>query len=646
MISKKQKQRGFTFVEVLVALVIIAVGVAGLVSLQRMFIQSSTRAAERTAAMELAQEKLEELRFVEYADLATGSDTATREGKSFSMDWTIADRYWSAGGWVPSSDPSAPDPLPPEPDIKSVTVSVSWTERAGDTESLDMEAWFSKIESRDGGLVVTQPNPRQQPSVTYNPGAAPEVIAVRLTEDDAAAAYQVKETTKPTPEVMRRGNKLQVNFNTVTYDQATQTQRIEDFVTVNCSCQFVGVGSTGKTPARLILEGDYLVLDPNGSQTTQKMVGMPADTNQPELCDLCCRDHHDSQEMVQTGNVYREERAFARLPSGDHRHFTNVNGSLVQAGLDDVYEESCRMRRVDGYYVTYPDWNIEALTVMSSDYLVNAATSSVYVDYIRSVVKALMLGQTPPSPPSDRDVEVIPGAYQMIARAIYLDPMTSAHRNSIITAIEAGESDWIAKVPFYEVNLTLLGDWTSSNPAVATVDNEEIQTIVDPENNYYGAYSRGLVITESGGTTAVNVSAGSGNSSILDSDPIHPLEIEDGRLESELYVTVVAEDSDNVDLYAITGTINCTAYQNNKGWQDCKNPDINGISITTSNNNVSCEINKLGNNATYSCPGIRAGTSLSVTFLHSSGNAVYTPTSFSVSSISEDVRQDTVLEIN
>jgi prepilin-type N-terminal cleavage/methylation domain-containing protein len=645
MISNRSKNRGFTFVEVLVALVIIAVGVAGLVSLQRMFIQSSTRAAERTAAMELAQEKIEELRFIEYANLATGTDTVDREGKTFSLDWTVADRYWSAGGWVTAADPNAPDPLPPEADTKLVTVSVAWTERAGDAESLDMEAWFSKIESRDGGLVVTQPNPRQQPSVTYNPGAAPEVIAVRLTEDDNAAAYQVKETTKPTPEVMRRGDKLQVSFDTVTYNEATQTQRIEDFVTVNCSCQMVGTAETGKTPARLILEGDYLVLDPNGSQTTRKTIGQVADQDQPELCDICCRDHHDSNEMANAGNVYRPESSFFRiLNGGNHRHFRNVNGILYPAGNGDLYDESCRLRRVDGYYVLYPDWQLESLTVMSSDYLVNAATSGAYVDYVREAVKAAVLGQALPAAPDDRDVEVVPGAYQMIARAIYLDDMTQSHETTVIDAIQNGDEDWISKVPFYEVNLTLLADWESSNPSVATVDNEDIETIVDPENNYYGVYSRGLVITESGGTTTINTSAREGNASILDSQPTHPNE--SGQFQSELDVTVVASDNDDVALYAITGDINCTAYSKNKGWQDCKNPDLNGISITTSNNNVVCNVNRLGNNATYSCDGIRAGTSLSVTFLHSSGTATYTPPSFTVSAISADVRQDTLLEIN
>lgn len=650
MISNRQNNRGFTFVEVLVALVIIAVGVAGLVSLQRMFIQSSTRGAERTAAMELAQEKIEELRFIEYANLAAGTETATREGKSFSMNWSIAERYWSAGGWVPASDPAAPDPLPPEPDIKAVTVTVAWTERAGDTESLDMEAWFSKIESRDGGLVVTQPNPRQQPSVTYTPGAAPEVIAVRLTEDGSATQYQVKETTKPTPQVAKRGNRLQVNFDTVTYDEATQTQRIEDFVTVDCSCQFVGVGETGLTPARLILEGDYLVLDPNGSQPTQKMVGAPATTDQPELCTLCCRDHHDSNEMASTGNVYRNESALLRLPSGDHRHFTNVNGYLQQADLNDVYEESCRLRRVDGYYVVYPDWDLKAITAMSSQYLVNAATSGGYTDYVRNVIKALVLGQTLPSPPSDRDIEVVPGAYQLIGRAIYLDRMTDAHKSTVVTAIQNGEADWLTKVPFYEVNLTLLGDWSSANDAVATVTNEPIETIVDPENNYYGTYSRGRLQTVSGGSTTVDITVGAGNASILNSSAVHTADV-GVSFSSDLGVTVVAQDTDETQLYSITGEINCLYYKvtgNTAEWEACKSNDFKDLSISSSDLNVTCEFQTIGNTSTasYSCPGIRAGTSLTISFGYAGGNATFDVPSFQVQSISQNVVQDVELRIN
>lgn len=540
--------------------------------------------------------------------------------------------------------------MPSEPDAKAIAVTVSWIERAGDNESLTLEAWFNNVEGRDGGLVVTQPNPRQKPSVTYNPGAAPEVIAVRLTDDANAEQYQVKETTKPTPQVERRGDRLQVTFNTVTYDEATQTQRIEDFVTVSCACSFVGVGDTGRTPARLILEGGYLVLDPNGSQPTTKMVGTPADSNQPELCSLCCRDHHDSTEMYQSGNVYREESAFARLPSGDHRHFTNVNGSLVQAGLGDVYEESCRMRRVDGYYVTYPDWDIKAVSAMSSQYLVNLATNANYTDYVRSVVRALVLGQALPAEPADRDIEVVPGAYQLIGRAIYLDKMTSSHLSAVQTAIQNGESNWLAKVPFYEVNLTLLGEWSSSNPGVATVTSEPIETIVDPENNYYGTYSRGRLQTVSGGTTLVDINVGGGNASILGNGAVHANDV-GVNYSSALNATVVAQDTDNVELYSITGEINCL-YNKVTGqtstWEACKSNDFRDVVVNSSEPNVTCTLSTIGNTNTtgYSCDGIRAGTSLTISFGSTTPNTTFDPSSFTVQAISSNVTQNTQMRIN
>lgn len=626
MISKSSL-RGFTFVEVLVALVIIAVGVAGLVSLQRLFLQSSTRATERTAAMEIAQAKLEELRFTEYASLSAGTDSEVRAGKTYSLSWDVTSQYLVGAGWVPAGSPSEPDPLPPEPHAKSVAMSVSWTERAGDAESLALSAWYSSIEGRDGGLVVTQPGARWTPRVTYNPGAAPEVIAVRLTDDANAQAYQVKETTKPAPLVQQEGDKLQVTFNTVTYDEASKTQRIEDFATVNCTCAFKDVGDEGLTPARLTLQQGKLMLDPYGSQPERKMVGV-AIAGQPELCDLCCRDHHDSDEMVAAGNVYRTESG-ERLPSGDHRHFKNVNGQLVQARLGDEYEESCRMRRVDGYYVTYPDWELEAVSIMNSDYLVNSATIVNYTKYVRDVVYSKIMGTAMPAEPEGRDDEYIPGAYQLIARGIYLDRMTPDHLEAVRTAIESNEPDWLAKVPFYEVNLTLLGNWTSSLPTVAEVTSDEIKTIFKPEENYYGYYSRGRLQALSGGTTTIDFDVNGGNASVLGSSVIH-LDEEGEHYASQKYATVVASDDQDVTLYSVTGEINCQYYKsqgNSPGYEQCKSNDFSGLVINISDLNAECTYTdgKQKETPSYSCSGIRAGSSPMITFSHPNQREPFSP---------------------
>ncbi|WP_164742370.1 prepilin-type N-terminal cleavage/methylation domain-containing protein [Pseudidiomarina mangrovi] len=648
MISKltvppQRQQRGFTFVELLVALVIIAVGVAGLVALQRTFIQSSSRAAERTAALEIAQQRLETLRFTPYADITGGSETLSRDGKDYSMTWTVAPFYYN-GSWLTTGAAGLPDPLPALPDAKAATISISWTARGGDSDSLTMEAWLGRITLRDGGLVVTPPAPRSQPQVIYNPGAAPEVIAVRLTTDDNAQIYQIKETTRPTPTVQRSGDKLQVTFDTVTYDQATQTQRVEDFVTVNCNCVFTELGDGGYAPNRLTLIDGRLTLDPNGGQPERKRMGAPADANQPELCTQCCRDHHDNLNMFNNGTVYREEALSNRSVYGNHRHFKAAPtffegllfGDFVQAGPNDVYLESCRMRRIDGYYAMYPDWQFKALTATSADYLIDETGAASYTDYVQAVVRALVMGEDLPSAPSDRDITATPGSYQMIGRGVYLDTMSAEHLQAIRDAINNGEQDWLAKVPFYEVNLTLLAEWMASNDAVADITNEPIQTIVDPDLDFYGTYSRGRVGAKTTGSSLMTVMASEGNASVLGTAPIHPNDTT--TLSSTVNVTVQASTG-TTTLYSVTGEINCLQITG----AACRSTQFRDVAVTTNNLNISCSYSKQGNADTgsFACNGIPAGSNFDIFF--SKAGFTFNPASIAVRNLQSNLDQNSVL---
>lgn len=638
-----QRQAGFTFVELLVALVIIAVGVAGLVALQRTFMHSSSRAAERTAALEMVQQQLETLRFTPYADIAGGSQTLSRDGKQFVLTWTVAPFYFN-GSWLTTGDVGLPDPLPALPDAKAATIDIGWTARGGESDSLSIEAWLGRISARDGGLVVTPPAPRTEPQVVYNPGAAPEVIAVRLTSDDDAQIYQIKETTRPTPTVQRRGDKLQVTFDTVTYDQATQTQRVEDFVTVNCNCVFTEIGEEGYTPHRLTLIDGRLTLDPNGGQQVRKRMGAPADNDQPPLCTQCCRDHHDNNDMVSNGTVYREEAIADRSVIGNHRHFKAaptflagvLSGDYVLAGPNDVYLESCRMRRIDGYYAMYPDWQFKALTATSADYLIDEAGAKKYTDYVQAVVQALVLGDSLPSPLADRDITVAPGSYQMIGRGVYLDTMTTEHLQAVRAAINNGDSDWLAKVPFYEVNLTLLAAWMASNEPVADITNEAIQTIVDPELDFYGTYSRGRVSAKTSGSSTVTVMAAVGNASVLGTAPIHPNE--NSMLSSALTVTVQATQG-STTLYYVTGEINCLQINGSA----CRSQQFRDVAVTTNNPTVSCSYSKQGNADTgsFACNGIAAGSNFDILF--SKAGFRFNPSSIAVRNLQSNLTQNAIL---
>ena len=108
---------GFTLVEVLVALTIFAIALLGLVSLLTTTIQANAQARRMTAATNLAQDRLEEIRNMAYAAITSGSDSGQLTetggtggtGAIYTRSWTVA------GG--------------PAPNTKQVTVTVTWTDQ-------------------------------------------------------------------------------------------------------------------------------------------------------------------------------------------------------------------------------------------------------------------------------------------------------------------------------------------------------------------------------------------------------------------------------------------------------------------------------------------------------------------------------------
>ena len=111
----QRAQAGFTIVEVLVALAIFAIGLAGIGSLLGTTVRANGLAAQLTAATQLTQDKLEELRNTPYTAVASGADstglTETGEaGGIYTRTWTVT-----------TGTPAAT--------AKTVVVTVGWTGR-------------------------------------------------------------------------------------------------------------------------------------------------------------------------------------------------------------------------------------------------------------------------------------------------------------------------------------------------------------------------------------------------------------------------------------------------------------------------------------------------------------------------------------
>ena len=89
-IQPKTRQSGFTILEVMVAISILAIGLLAVFSGQNMAIRGNDRANRLTEAMTLAQDKVEELLALPYDDVdATGSPVNDPGG--YTITWVVDD---------------------------------------------------------------------------------------------------------------------------------------------------------------------------------------------------------------------------------------------------------------------------------------------------------------------------------------------------------------------------------------------------------------------------------------------------------------------------------------------------------------------------------------------------------------------------
>jgi type IV pilus assembly protein PilV len=105
--------RGFTLLEVLITLFIVAIGVLGLVGMQVTGIRGNAYSIEMTQAAVMGQEKIEELKNLDYGAMAGGNDTVTQAGVDYARIWTVT----PIGG------------------MSRVQVVVSWTDKSSTSRS-------------------------------------------------------------------------------------------------------------------------------------------------------------------------------------------------------------------------------------------------------------------------------------------------------------------------------------------------------------------------------------------------------------------------------------------------------------------------------------------------------------------------------
>lgn len=545
----RSRQAGVGLIELMVSVLVLSIGLVALARLQIELVRGAADSRARSAAVALAEEKLEDLRSYAVVDGGGTWNPTNAVDPTFEMAWSYIDED-EGGRILPESrelegvnytlswavsNITYTTSLGPEPgiptDYKDVTVTVAWEDADADTDPQQVQVQLTgSIMGIPPGNVAAasqslsaRPN---GPEVLYTPGEAPEIISVPIDVGDG----KKRETTKPLPDVQAQGDySHEVRFDVVNYQNVggeNLVTRREEFVTVNCRCTLEASGN-GRTPARVAFVGGVLRDQPGAVRFdkpftgTVRTSGSNAKSSQPVLCSICCRDHHDGPSVTVGSDT--DNNRYDPTDTSDHRHYLIDGGTYDLASVGDPYDEACRLKRVNGVFQVYEDWRLETLTVVPPGYLEDLTTTQQdYVTYVQEFVEESVRpsGAVPDKTSlTNRDFSVGEGANeQTFSRAIYLDNIPDELRAVIDGRLaQSPPLPVLELVPFFEVNLTKLADWDLAMPddgspqvpandgldcpladmsgTVACVTNEEIidEGIGPP------TYSRGVVV---GGGTA------------------------------------------------------------------------------------------------------------------------------------------------
>lgn len=163
-VAQRRSQQGFGLIEVLITLVVIAFGVLAHVSFQRATFREASLSSGRSTATEIALDKIDDLRsysvlsttsgqfaFQDIANNTGGSlptGTVTQDNTTFSRSWTVTDYWYTATNSAATTTAPTGNPLP---HLKRVAVTLTWTDQAGQAQTLTLD---SLIQGQDPSIAA------------------------------------------------------------------------------------------------------------------------------------------------------------------------------------------------------------------------------------------------------------------------------------------------------------------------------------------------------------------------------------------------------------------------------------------------------------------------------------------------------------
>ncbi|WIT10601.1 prepilin-type N-terminal cleavage/methylation domain-containing protein [Paucibacter sediminis] len=138
------RQRGFTLIEAMVALLIMAFSMLGLAGMQMVMSRNADLARQRSEATRLAQEKIEELRA--FNSIEAGAGKAAWDSLASAPDEIATGSNVTFTRQVTMGGSNADAQ-------RTIQVAVSWVDRAGETKSVTLNSYIAKTDPALSGAL-------------------------------------------------------------------------------------------------------------------------------------------------------------------------------------------------------------------------------------------------------------------------------------------------------------------------------------------------------------------------------------------------------------------------------------------------------------------------------------------------------------
>lgn len=379
------RSAGFSLLEVMIAVVVLAFGLISLAALQGRLFQSGAESKARAAATAIAQQTLEDARTFAFVTPPTGY-----EGPTYvNLDSSATPSIFAAGGveftvertvtryrYV-DTDPTDTTPgqfvADPDttngtgnysggvPEFKQVDISVGWTGSDGEDKTVSLTDSIAAVAPADAAMLrLPSSESMAGPQVWIEPPNkdSPQVVPIAIGDDQSAAS------SNPKPEQFVKSDSAVTRFSVMTFTGSDSTEvllnRKVDVSVATCVCQADGTSSAiNPTYQSTVWNGmQQAYVEPQalpvGTPIGSAVVAN-ADSEIEPTCTVCCRDHHENANRNPRPDPYR---ALTGDEADGNEHYGYAKGSnLGEYIVDDLvpaaqaggtYVDSCQIIRVGG----------------------------------------------------------------------------------------------------------------------------------------------------------------------------------------------------------------------------------------------------------------------------------------------------------